>query len=261
MCAGHEGHRQQRESVGRQSAEPVAHPASAVPPNPSPRRTRSTRWRTPRCAARRDRRPHRPGRRGHGCSVASADSGPRGQSDRWSPQGRPAPARRPDGRRSATTRTDPPAWGQPPTNPSAPCWAYPQARSCRCLARGTPKRFCSSGGRKPVETFGTIRKEDAGLSGQKGRSEDDFDEQVGEAVADGGHAGGHGESEDPGGHDVARATPQRTAESFLVAPTPMMAEVMVWVVEIWASRRRRAVWKAPTRQRFRRRIRRVGRGR
>src|SRR3954470_12324186 len=28
------------------------------------------------------------------------------------------------------------------------------------------------------------------------------------------------------------ATPQRTADSFLVAPTPMMADVIVWVVEI-----------------------------
>ena len=30
------------------------------------------------------------------------------------------------------------------------------------------------------------------------------------------------------------ATPQRTAESRLVAPTPMIAEVIVWVVEIGA---------------------------
>ena len=28
------------------------------------------------------------------------------------------------------------------------------------------------------------------------------------------------------------ATPQRTADSRLVAPTPMIAEVIVWVVEI-----------------------------
>ena len=32
------------------------------------------------------------------------------------------------------------------------------------------------------------------------------------------------------------ATPQRTAESRLVAPTPITAEVMVWVVEIGASK-------------------------
>jgi hypothetical protein len=31
------------------------------------------------------------------------------------------------------------------------------------------------------------------------------------------------------------ATPQRTAENRLVAPTPMIAEVIVWVVEIGAS--------------------------
>jgi hypothetical protein len=31
------------------------------------------------------------------------------------------------------------------------------------------------------------------------------------------------------------ATPQRTAESRLVAPTPITAEVIVWVVEIGAS--------------------------
>ena len=30
------------------------------------------------------------------------------------------------------------------------------------------------------------------------------------------------------------ATPQRTADSRLVAPTPMIAEVIVWVVEIGA---------------------------
>ncbi len=28
------------------------------------------------------------------------------------------------------------------------------------------------------------------------------------------------------------ATPQRTADSRLVAPTPMIADVIVWVVEI-----------------------------
>ena len=32
------------------------------------------------------------------------------------------------------------------------------------------------------------------------------------------------------------ANPQRTAERRLVAPTPMTAEVMVWVVEIGASK-------------------------
>ena len=31
------------------------------------------------------------------------------------------------------------------------------------------------------------------------------------------------------------ATPQRTAEKRLVAPTPITAEVMVWVVEMGAS--------------------------
>ena len=35
---------------------------------------------------------------------------------------------------------------------------------------------------------------------------------------------------------IERATPQRTAEKRLVAPTPMTAEVMVWVVEIGASK-------------------------
>ena len=34
---------------------------------------------------------------------------------------------------------------------------------------------------------------------------------------------------------MVRATPQRTADSRLVAPTPITAEVMVWVVEIGAS--------------------------
>ena len=34
---------------------------------------------------------------------------------------------------------------------------------------------------------------------------------------------------------IDRATPQRTAERRLVAPTPITAEVMVWVVEIGAS--------------------------
>src|SRR5688500_13391994 len=33
-----------------------------------------------------------------------------------------------------------------------------------------------------------------------------------------------------------RATPQRTAERRLVAPTPITAEVIVWVVEIGASK-------------------------
>ena len=33
---------------------------------------------------------------------------------------------------------------------------------------------------------------------------------------------------------MERATPQRTAEKRLVAPAPMTAEVMVWVVEIGA---------------------------
>src|SRR5689334_15462538 len=33
---------------------------------------------------------------------------------------------------------------------------------------------------------------------------------------------------------MVRATPQRTAENRLVAPAPMIAEVMVWVVEIGA---------------------------
>ena len=33
---------------------------------------------------------------------------------------------------------------------------------------------------------------------------------------------------------MERATPQRTAEKRLVAPAPMIAEVMVWVVEIGA---------------------------
>ncbi len=35
---------------------------------------------------------------------------------------------------------------------------------------------------------------------------------------------------------IERATPQRTAEKRLVAPAPMIAEVMVWVVEIGASK-------------------------
>ena len=35
---------------------------------------------------------------------------------------------------------------------------------------------------------------------------------------------------------IERATPQRTAENRLVAPAPMTAEVMVWVVEIGASK-------------------------
>ena len=33
---------------------------------------------------------------------------------------------------------------------------------------------------------------------------------------------------------MVRATPQRTAEKRLVAPTPITAEVIVWVVEIGA---------------------------
>ena len=33
---------------------------------------------------------------------------------------------------------------------------------------------------------------------------------------------------------IERATPQRTADIRLVAPTPTTAEVMVWVVEIGA---------------------------
>src|SRR5436190_596850 len=33
---------------------------------------------------------------------------------------------------------------------------------------------------------------------------------------------------------MERATPQRTAEKRLVAPAPMIAEVMVWVVEMGA---------------------------
>jgi len=36
---------------------------------------------------------------------------------------------------------------------------------------------------------------------------------------------------------MSPATPHRTAESRFVAPTPMTAEVIVWVVEIGA-------WKA-----------------
>ena len=35
------------------------------------------------------------------------------------------------------------------------------------------------------------------------------------------------------------ATPQRTAESRFVAPTPMIAEVIVWVVEIGAPQHQR----------------------
>ena len=33
---------------------------------------------------------------------------------------------------------------------------------------------------------------------------------------------------------IERATPQRTAENRLVAPAPMIAEVMMWVVETGA---------------------------
>ena len=33
---------------------------------------------------------------------------------------------------------------------------------------------------------------------------------------------------------IERATPQRTAEKRLVAPAPMIAEVITWVVEIGA---------------------------
>ena len=40
---------------------------------------------------------------------------------------------------------------------------------------------------------------------------------------------------------IERATPQRTAEKRLVAPTPMTALVMVWVVEIGASKTYAAV--------------------
>ncbi len=35
---------------------------------------------------------------------------------------------------------------------------------------------------------------------------------------------------------MERATPQRTAESRRVAPAPMIAEVMMWVVETGASK-------------------------
>ncbi|OMI32921.1 hypothetical protein SPAR_44078, partial [Streptomyces sparsogenes DSM 40356] len=35
-------------------------------------------------------------------------------------------------------------------------------------------------------------------------------------------------------HDPVLGQPQRTAFTRLVAPTPMMAEVMTWVVEIGA---------------------------
>ena len=62
---------------------------------------------------------------------------------------------------------------------------------------------------------------------------DDLDEEVGDPVAEGGGEAGHREGEDPGGDDRP-ATPQRTAERRLVAPTPMIAEVMVCVVEIGA---------------------------
>ena len=37
-------------------------------------------------------------------------------------------------------------------------------------------------------------------------------------------------------HTTRAAIPQRTAESRLVAPTPMIALVMVWVVEMGASK-------------------------
>ena len=39
------------------------------------------------------------------------------------------------------------------------------------------------------------------------------------------------------------ATPQRTAERRLVAPTPMIAEVIVWVVEIGAPKARPATYR------------------
>ena len=40
---------------------------------------------------------------------------------------------------------------------------------------------------------------------------------------------------------IEPATPQRTAEKRLVAPAPMIAEVMVWVVEIGASKTKAVV--------------------
>ena len=47
---------------------------------------------------------------------------------------------------------------------------------------------------------------------------------------------------------IERATPQRTAEKRLVAPAPMIAEVIVWVVEIGAWKTKAVVYStlAPT---------------
>src|SRR4029079_13923065 len=44
---------------------------------------------------------------------------------------------------------------------------------------------------------------------------------------------------------MERATPHLTAEKRLVAPAPMIAEVMVWVVEMGAGKTNAVVYRTP----------------
>ena len=55
-------------------------------------------------------------------------------------------------------------------------------------------------------------------------------EHPGYRVDDSSHDGGRGEREHPGADDVP-ATPQRTAESCLAAPEPMIEPEITWVVD------------------------------
>ena len=72
-----------------------------------------------------------------------------------------------------------------------------------------------------------------GLS-ERQRLRDDLEEEVADPVAGAAARPAIGKVRTQAMR-IERATPQRTAERRLVAPTPMTAEVMVWVVEIGAS--------------------------
>ena len=80
-----------------------------------------------------------------------------------------------------------------------------------------------------------------------------------DAVDGGGSKPGHREGRTQATR-IERATPQRTAERRLVAPAPMIAEVMVWVVEIGRLEDERRGVEDRGGRRTRRRTARPGRG-
>ena len=116
---------------------------------------------------------------------------------------------------------EPPAW-----------WARPDRRPAARLGRaravtGSPARQVSVSvvrDVRPRDRRWPRNVTDGGSSGEEG---------VEDAEADGGGDAGGGEGEDPGGHDRAGHAPADGGDAAGGAG-PMIAEVMMWVVEIGA---------------------------